>query len=119
MEYAGCPVRPGRTRCCGRIDLDVALWGRPGDGGARDQPDADGRVIAIVSALLGAKRRLIATRVEPARRLFALQGSQGEFSRTHGVSWFGSFFVTPLAFDGLVGAGGSNGMGYDFFALSC
>lgn len=93
------------------IDLDIGLWGRPGDAGA-PIVTPDGRVIGIVSRHSSEKLRMLATRVDRAKRLMEIRGRQGEFSRPPTTGCFGGLFVTPFAAKGLVGAGLTSGCHY-------
>jgi hypothetical protein len=98
------------------LDIDVNLWGRPGDYGAPVLTQT-GQVIGVVSQHGSEKRRTIAARVERATRLFALRGKQGKFSRTHKVTSFGGFQFTPIAAKHTVGGGLVVGLAYDWFAF--
>jgi hypothetical protein len=97
------------------LDIEVSLYGRPGDYGA-PVVTTSGQVIGIISHA-PKKRRVIATRVERAQRLLGMSGKQGEFSRSRPVKSFAGIFVSPLETSGLVGAGLDVGFRYGWFAL--
>lgn len=98
------------------IDMDVTLWGRPGDLGAPVIDDR-GEVVGVVSHRGSEARRPLATRVAAATRLFAARDTQGEFSRSHSIRGFGGLFVPVGAPDGFVGAGADFGTRYSWFVL--
>lgn len=97
------------------IDLDIGLWGRPGDAGA-PIVTPDGRVVGVVSRHSGERLRMLATRVDRAQYLFRIRGRQGEFSKPPTSGGFGGLFVTPIAEEGLVGAGLVSGYRYGIVA---
>jgi S1-C subfamily serine protease len=98
------------------LDIDVNLWGRPGDYGAPVLTES-GKVVGVVSQRGSTKRRAVASRAERIQRLFDMRGKQEAFSRSHRVTGFGGLFVTPGQFDDLFGAGIDFAMQYAWFVL--